>query len=114
VLGELTKIQKAVDDNKKAAGGQLSAEFIGKINDQIVKVEGKTLRNVKASQDLCATVDESQQKVSLHDLENKLDRRGEELRELDKIMEDIKTDNEDLIANMTEEIESCKGNSTMD
>ena len=85
-----------VADKKAKQKGQLSSEDVEDMAEEIGRLEGRFMRAKKQTEDLYSLVYSSKEKLSQHDIEGKLERRRQELEELEKILSDITFDNKNI------------------
>ena len=74
LLIETDKVARAIADKKKEAGSldSLKSEDIGKINEILGRIEAKVMKTISSRTECDATAIGNREKLSQHDLENKL------------------------------------------
>ena len=85
----------------------MKSEDIGKINEILGRIDAKVSKTISSRTECDTTAIGNRDRLSQHDLENKLQRRKQEAEELDKILNDITFDNNSIREKISNEVASC-------
>lgn len=104
------KILESVDSKKDQSGGNLKSDDVEDLNEQIGRLEARLAKAKRARDEVEAAAMSNKERMASHEARQKLNRREQEMAELEKIVADINNDNMNMQNKIQTEIEACQGN----
>jgi len=93
---EIQALLAKVEEKKQGAGGNLKAEDVEDLNEQIGRLEARLGKARRSREEISQAAFSNKDKLAQHDVDQKLGRRMQEIEELDKIVADINVDNANM------------------